>query len=295
MEVAEELTAIHSRIWSVKRALSVFLIVLVAACGSRSQEQSDVSSSATTDSAITANTLAATTTIVEIKNPPSGEKLIDCNSKAISTSVGEKVKPEACTATWAFGDTDRDSWNCPDEGCDQTRIWKLVNEKWTTTAICYRNQPLTRFSRSCYIPNVGPATLAEIPPSDVACAIWPTNRSLKWIEETGCEPRKADIDAALSGKCDGYFAAVALPVERCDQGRAVTEMQKRLRAAGFETQVDGYFGEKMARAVYDFQAKNNLLKSGVIDTATWKALEPNQSTLPGTDRNNDGLITPDEF
>ena len=213
----------------------------------------------------------------------------------MSASFGEKIKPEACTATWAFGDTDRDSWNCPDEGCDQTRIWKLVDTKWTTTAICYRNQPLTRYSRSCYIPNVGPATLAEIPPSDVACAIWPMNRSLKWIEETGCEPRKADIDAALSGKCDGYFEATALPVERCDQGRAVTEMQKRLKAAGFDTQVDGYFGEKMARAVYDFQAKNSLLKSGVIDRATWRALEPNQSTLPGTDRNNDGLVTPDEF
>lgn len=278
----------------VKRYWPVLLIVLVAACGTSSKSQDTTESSETTATAVT-TTLAPTTTVAAIKNAPSGETLIDCNAKEISASVGEKVKPEACTATWAFGDTDRDSWNCPDEGCDQTRIWKLVDAKWTTTAICYRNQPLTRFARSCYIPNVGPATLAEIPPSDVACAIWPMNRSLKWIEETGCEPRKADIDAALSGKCEGYFEAVALPVERCDQGRAVTEMQKRLRAAGFDTQVDGYFGEKMARAVYDFQAKNALLKSGVIDRATWLALEPNQSTLPGSDRNNDGAVTPDEF
>ena len=281
--------------FNVKRFLPALLIVLVAACSStpQAQESNDTTPTAVTGASTT--TVAPTSTAPQITNPPSGEKLGECNAKAMSASFGEKIKPEACTATWAFGDTDRDSWNCPDEGCDQTRIWKLVDTKWTTTAICYRNQPLTRYARSCYIPNVGPATLAEIPPSDVACAIWPTNRSLKWIEETGCEPRKADIDAALSGKCDGYFEASALPVERCDQGRAVTEMQKRLKAAGFDTQVDGYFGEKMARAVYDFQAKNSLLKSGVIDRATWRALEPNQSTLPGTDRNNDGLVTPDEF
>lgn len=279
----------------MKRAiLTAALVLVVSACGTSGSSTDANNDSATTVPAAT-TTISPTTTIAEIKNPPSGEKLVDCDAKAMSASFGEKIKPEACTATWAYGDTDRDSWNCPDEGCDQTRIWRLANEKWTTTAICYRNQPLTHYSRSCYIPNVGPATLAEIPPSDVACAIWPTNRSLKWIEETGCEPRKADIDAALSGKCEGYFESTSLPVERCDQGRAVTEMQKRLRAAGFETQVDGYFGERMARAVYDFQAKNSLMKTGVIDRATWKALEPNQSTLPGTDRNNDGLVTPDEF
>lgn len=280
----------------MKRFIPVVLLVLVAGCSSSPQANESVDTSVTTVAAESpTSTVAPTSTTPQVTNPPSGEKLAKCDAKAMSASFGEKIKPEACTATWAFGDTDRDSWNCPDEGCDQTRIWKLVDTKWTTTAICYRNQPLTRYSRSCYIPNVGPATLAEIPPSDVACAIWPMNRSLKWIEETGCEPRKADIDAALSGKCDGYFEATALPVERCDQGRAVTEMQRRLKAAGFDTQVDGYFGEKMARAVYDFQAKNSLLKSGVIDRATWRALEPNQSTLPGTDRNNDGLVTPDEF
>lgn len=275
--------------------LTAALVVGLTACGTSGTTQDTDDSSATTAAISSSSTLSPATTVAEIKNPPSGEKLIECDAKAMSVAIGEKIKPEACTATWAFGDTDRDSWNCPDEGCDQTRLWHLVDTKWTTTAICYRNQPLTRFSRSCYIPNVGPATLTEIPPSDVACAIWPMNRSLKWIEETGCEPRKADIDAALSGKCDGYFEATSLPVERCDQGRVVTEMQKRLRAAGFDTQVDGYFGEKMARAVYDFQTKNSLMKTGVIDRATWKALEPDQATLPGTDRNNDGLVTPDEF
>ncbi len=250
---------------------------------------------ATASTAVATTVGNTTSTIAPTKNPPSGEKAIDCDVKAISANYGEKVKAEACTATWAVGDTDRDTWNCPKEGCEQTRLFHFINNKWTVVSICYRDQPLTHYNRSCYIPNAGPATLAEIPPSDVACAIWSTNRALKWVEETGCEPRQADITAALSGKCDGYFDASSLPVERCDHGVAVSEMQKRLRKAGYATQVDGYFGEAMAKAVYAFQDKNGLMKSGIIDTATWKALEPNQSTLPGTDRNGDGLVTPDEF
>jgi len=278
----------------VKRLVPAILIILVAACGSTS---ASVDSTVVTSTSLAVPTTAGvtTTTAAPTKNAPSGEKAIACDLKAISANFGEKVKAEACTATWAVGDTDRDTWNCPKEGCEQTRLFHLVNDKWTVVSICYRDQPLTHYNRSCYIPNAGPATLAEVPPSDVACAIWSTNRALKWVEETGCEPRQADITAALSGKCDGYFDASSLPVERCDHGPAVSEMQKRLRAAGYSTQVDGYFGEAMAKAVYAFQDKNKLMKSGIIDTATWKALEPNQSTLPGTDRNGDGLVTPDEF
>lgn len=276
----------------VRRLLPALLLVVLAACGAQS---ADTATTTIDTSPVPTTVGVTTTTIAATKNAPSGEKVIPCDAKAIGASFGEKVRVEACTATWAFGDTDRDTWNCPKEGCEQTRLYQLVNAKWISPAICYRNQPLTQFSRSCYVPNAGPATLAQIPPSDVACAIWPANRSLKWIEETGCEARQADIDAALSGKCEGYFQSTSLPVERCDQGTAVSEMQKRLKKAGFATQVDGYFGEAMAKAVYEFQSKNALLKSGVIDAATWKALEPDQTTLPGTDRNGDGLITPDEL
>lgn len=278
----------------MKRLVPALLLILgLASCGTKSAVVETTTATANT---LTATTIAeTTTTIAATKNAPSGEKAITCDKKAISANYGEKVVPEGCTASWAMGDTDRDRWNCPKEGCEQTRLFHLVADKWTVTAICYRDQPLTHYNRSCYIPNAGPATLAEIPPSDVACAIWPANRALKWVEETGCEPRQSDIDAALSGKCDGYFDASSLPVERCDHGVAVSEMQKRLRKAGYTTQVDGYFGEAMAKAVYQFQSKNDLLKSGIIDKATWKALEPEQSTLPGTDRNGDGLVTPDEF
>jgi peptidoglycan hydrolase-like protein with peptidoglycan-binding domain len=72
-------------------------------------------------------------------------------------------------------------------------------------------------------------------------------------------------------------------------------MQSRLRKAGYNTSVDGYYGPAMALAVFKFQKEKGLLQSGAIDAATWKALEPNQSLLPGTDANADGLVTPDEF
>jgi peptidoglycan hydrolase-like protein with peptidoglycan-binding domain len=148
---------------------------------------------------------------------------------------------------------------------------------------------------SCYVPNVGAATLAELPPSDVACLIWPANSLLKYTSETGCTPSKADILSQMNGACTGYFAAVEFPIEKCDQGTPVRLMQERLKKTSFNTNVDGYFGPSLAKAVYDFQGKTDLPQTGMIDQATWLAIEPNQSTLPGTDRNNDGVVDPSEL
>ena len=239
--------------------------------------------------------VATTTTVPSFLNPASGEKEVACNNKAISANYGEKLRLEKCTATWAFGDTDRDRWNCPDEGCSQTRLFQLRGTKWVNTTTCQRSLPLTRFFMSCYIPNVGAATLTEIPPSDVACIIWPANKTLKYIAETGCQADLSSITASLNEKCTGYFAASEFPVEKCDQGLAVRLMQSRLREAGYNTSVDGYYGPAMALAVFKFQKDKGLLKSGVIDEATWRALEPDQSTLPGTDANGDGTISPNEL
>ena len=99
----------------------------------------------------------------------------------------------------------------------------------------------------------------------------------------------------MSGACTGYFAAVEFPIEKCDQGTAVRVMQERLKKAGFSTNVDGYFGPSMAKAVFDFQGRQKLPQTGMIDEATWRAIEPNQSTLPGADHNNDGVVDPSEL
>jgi hypothetical protein len=278
----------------VKKAFLLLpLLFGLAACGSTS----DSASTTTPSTVATTSTVpvAATTTVPTFLNPPSGEKEITCDNKAIGANFGEKLRLEKCTATWAFGDTDRDRWNCPDEGCTHTRLFQLVDTKWVNTATCQRSLPLTRFFMSCYIPNVGAASLKELPPSDVACIIWPANKSLKYVAETGCEADLASITASLNEKCTGYFASSELPVEKCDQGLAVQLMQSRLRKAGYNTSVDGYYGPAMALSVYKFQKEKGLLQSGAIDAATWKALEPNQSLLPGTDANADGLVTPDEF
>jgi hypothetical protein len=278
----------------VKKALLLlpFLFGLVACSSS-----SDSVATSTPTTVLTTSTLpaTATTTTPSFLNAASGEKEISCDNKKISALYGEKLLLEKCTTTWAFGDTDRDRWKCPDEGCPQTRLFQFDGAKWINTTTCQRSLPLTRFFMSCYIPNVGAATLKEIPTSDVSCILWPANKELKYIAETGCEADLSAITASLNEKCTGYFAASELPVEKCDQGLAVQLMQSRLRTAGYNTSVDGYYGPAMALAVFKFQKDKGLLKSGTIDAATWKALEPNQSTLPGTDNNGDGIVSPNEL
>ena len=277
----------------MKKALLLLpLLVGLVACGKTAESATSTTAASTVT---TTAPLASTTTAPSFLNPASGEKEITCDNKAIGAIYGEKLRLEKCTATWAFGDSDRDRWNCPDEGCAQTRLFHLDGAKWINTATCQRSLPLTRFFMSCYIPNVGAATLKEIPPSDVACIIWPANKSLKYVAETGCEADLSSITASLNEKCTAYFAASELPVEKCDHGLAVQLMQSRLRKAGYNTSVDGYYGPAMALAVYKFQKDKGLLKSGTIDEATWKALEPDQSALPGTDSNADGLISPNEL
>ena len=251
-----------------KRLLPIALLILTACSGSSISTDTTIASIAASSTTIP----ATTTTVPEIFNPASGEKAIECNNKAVGASYGEKVKLEFCTTTWAMGDTDQDTWNCPKEGCAQTRLYHLVGDKWISPVICRRDKPLTRFALSCYVPNAGPATLAEIPPRDVACIIWQTNKSLTYVEETGCTPSKAEINVSLSTECTGYFAAVSLPLEKCDTGSAVTVMQRQLRAAGYTVSVDGYFGPAMAKAVYAFQGKKSLQQLGIIDSATWNAL-----------------------
>lgn len=275
----------------MRRLIPLAALVILASCGASSDATPDSSSVAMTPTV----PQSTTTTVAEKFNPPSGEKATTCDKSAMSASYGEKLRPETCTATWAMGDTDRDSWNCPKTGCEQTRLYHRVGDKWTSPAICARDQPLTRYALTCYVPNAGPATLAEIPPKDVACIIWPANRALRYVSETGCTPSQADIAASLASKCEGYTKAVTLPIEKCDSGRAVTLMQERLKAAGLNSSVDGFFGSMMARNVYTFQKSRNIMATGLIDAATWLALEPNQASLPGRDRNADGLVTPDEF
>ena len=274
----------------VKRLLPILLVVL-AACSSGTTSQKSTAPQAASGS----SPAITTSTNPSVFNAPSGEQKIECDSQAIGAMYGAKVRLEACTPTWAIGDTDRDSWNCPPEGCLQTRLFHLENNVWTTTAMCDRRYPLTRFASSCYVPNVGLATLDLIPPRDVACLLWAPNTELRFISETKCTPSKESIEAELKMPCTKYFVPQALPMQKCTYGEAVRRVQQALKDLGYKTSVDDYFGPVLAQQVFQFQGTQKLLQTSLVDEATWRALFPNQSVLPGTDRNNDGLVTPNEF
>jgi Putative peptidoglycan binding domain len=274
----------------MKRLLPLLLVAL-AACGAGTT----VSDTAAPTTVPLTPPTPTTSSVPPVFNPPSGEQKIECDSKAIEATYGEKLRLEACTPTWAVGDTDRDSWNCPAEGCLHTRLYQLKNNSWTTTAMCDRRFPLTRYASSCYVPNVGLATIDLIPPSDVACLIWATNTLLRFVSETGCTPSKESITAELKTPCTGYFIPQELPMQKCAQGEAVRSVQQALKSLGYKTDVDGYFGSELAQKVFEFQGAKKLPQTSLIDTATWRALFPDQSLLPGTDRNKDGLVTPNEF
>lgn len=241
----------------------------VTACAAAT---SDPPTSTVTTTTAVASTVATTTE--PLMPPPSGETRVECDATAISASYGERVKVETCTSTWAMGDTDRDTWNCPKEGCRDTRLYQLRDGKWTNTAICLRELPLTKWRSSCYIPNVGLATIDRIPPRDVACILWPVNSLPRYATETGCPLDDRVVLASLQEKCDGYFESFSLPLVKCNQGDLVRRAQVRLRALGYVRNVDIYFGTEMALGVHRFQKDNSLTPTGILDDDTWERLAP---------------------
>lgn len=65
----------------------------------------------------------------------------------------------------------------------------------------------------------------------------------------------------------------AAPMKAGDSGEAVTNVQKHLRAAGFDPKsAGGKFDERTAGALKAFQAKNKLPTTGEVDPATWRKL-----------------------
>lgn len=261
--------------------IALLCVVSMSACtraatnGSTSTTDATATQDTNTQDTATQGTApGAPTTTEPLMPPPTGETRVECDAKAISTSYGEKVKVETCTATWAVGDTDRDTWNCPDEGCRDTRLYQLRDGKWTDTAICLRELPLTRWRSSCYIPNVGLATIDRIPPRDVACILWPANSLPRFAPETGCPLDEQTVLSSLREKCDGYFESFSLPLVKCNRGDLVRRAQVKLRALGYVRNVDIYFGTEMALGVHRFQKDNSLTPTGILDDDTWERLAP---------------------
>jgi lipoprotein-anchoring transpeptidase ErfK/SrfK len=74
-------------------------------------------------------------------------------------------------------------------------------------------------------------------------------------------------------------ATLATPVGAKAQGAAVLRAQILLDRARFSPgEIDGAYGSNLQRAISGFQASNGLLPSGVVDAATWTAL--NRDSAP---------------
>lgn len=72
--------------------------------------------------------------------------------------------------------------------------------------------------------------------------------------------------------CDTYSVNESLPVQLCDRGSLVEEIQSALSEAGINVEVDGLFGPKTKSAVVEFQSQNDLAADGIVGEDTFDKL-----------------------
>lgn len=251
----------------MKKSLAVVCLALLVGCAG-STDSSPTTVAAPSSTAAPATTAAPTTTTTL----PPDETLVECPTKEIAAQFDKRMRMLRCTQTWALGSFDTDTWKCGPDGCTDTRVFNLRGGTWVNTATCYLDQPLTEKRRRCYVPDVGLATNAELPASNIACVIWPLNADPRWVDETGCPLSDEAINRILSTTCDGWTPNEILPLEPCDSGPLVRRVQRALRDAGYPVQVDGFNGPGTVRAIALFQKDRGLRRSGIVDQATLDAL-----------------------
>lgn len=274
----------------------VALTVLASACSSGGTLSTDTTQSgdAAATSVPTESTLPSTSTTAVAEPSGADEDVVECDVKALRAALNSKMKMDLCTTSWAVGNTDRDTWNCPKAGCRQISLFHL-DGAWKKTVVCDSTQPLTYWKGSCYREDMTSVQATDIPPPSIQCKIWPANTDFNFLTVTGCKATKEVIAAATTGACTHWSQNFILPLVKCDSGTGIRLAQGVLKKAGYSVQVDGYFGPSTAKAVFDFQKKQGIEQTGMIDLPTWQKLFPNNSGLRGKDTNNDGTITPDEL
>ena len=277
--------------------LAIVCSVGLVACG----EASSDTTSTVTDSTVardataeTSSTLSLTTTTLAVSMID--EKAIECDEDAIGADMKTKVKMDKCTENFGVGNTDKNTWNCPEDGCREASLFKRVNGKWGTNTMCRKDQPMVTPMRLCYrTDKAAVATEDDVLPPKIACTLWDANSELRFVSFTGCEPSAEAIKESLTRKCQGEWVQNEyLPFETCDSGTMVKRAQKVMKAAGLMTELDGFYGSNNAKQIADFQTKNGLRKTGMLDIDTWKKLIA-VAPAKGTDRDGDGVITPDEM
>ena len=285
----------------MKRALLVVICSMgLLACGTTSDTASSVSdstvadSTATTNAAVDTTSTVATTTTIAVSTVD--EKVVECDEDTIGADMKTKVKMEKCTENFGIGNTDKNTWNCPDDGCREASLFKRVNGKWSTNTTCRKDQPMVKPMRLCYrTDKAAVATDEDLFPPKIACNLWDANSELRFVTYTGCEPSAEAIKTSLTRKCQGEWVQNEyLPFETCDSGTMVKRAQKVMKAAGLTTELDGFYGSDNAKQIAAFQEENGLRKTGMLDIETWKKLIA-VSPVKGSDRDGDGVITPDEM
>ncbi len=77
-------------------------------------------------------------------------------------------------------------------------------------------------------------------------------------------------------------------------GDDVEKLQGKLKAAGYNLEVDGQFGSKTLAAVKDYQQKNGLTVDGIVGTNTWGSLTGGTTTkTPTSQSTSKKTTTPD--
>ena len=83
--------------------------------------------------------------------------------------------------------------------------------------------------------------------------------------------------AAANMETQASDPAAALPVDtllrRGDRSEAVKLLQRALRSAGYDLEIDGIFGRITQECVKSFQATHRLVRDGIVGPKTWAALK----------------------
>ena len=96
--------------------------------------------------------------------------------------------------------------------------------------------------------------------------------------------------------CDSFdYGEVMLPLTTCDEGWAVQMAQQHISNTGIQVDADGYFGPGTHQAVLQFQLRNNLEATGIVDFETWGSMYPADWDRGYPDYDGDGISTPVEM
>lgn len=126
------------------------------------------------------------------------------------------------------------------------------------------------------------AGIIDSPAGPIAyCILTNKNKDQRWTDDNAGDMFCAKVGAAIyhyfNPKSEAVSTALASTLQMGADGEMVTALQRTLNARmkpapGIGT--DGDFGPETENAVKRFQKQKNLEATGVVDSATWKALGP---------------------